>query len=251
MRRAVLALLLGLLLCPSAPEAAGPPQRPKFRAVLVAGDGSLAVWDRGIARLRAGLDAAGALVPGHVAQFSARRDALPESVARAELPAVLAAIADLKPAKGEACLVYLTMHGTAHEGLFFEASQQHLTPAALDAALEEGCGEAPTFVVASGCYSGGFAAGPMARRNRVVFAAARRDLPSFGCHADFEVTVFDGCMLYALDSAPANTVVLNARLGDCVEAMEQRLRMQASHPQAWLGTGAPRLVPPFRAPPRS
>ena len=175
MRRAVLALLLGLLFGPSASEAAGPPQRPKFRAVLVAGDGSLAVWDRGIARLRAGLDAA----------------------------------------------------------------------------LEEGCGEAPTFVVASGCYSGGFAAGPMARRNRAVFAAARRDLPSFGCHADFDVTVFDGCMLYALDSAPANTVVLNARLGDCVEAMEQRLRMQASHPQAWLGTGAPRLVPPFRAPPRS
>jgi len=251
MRRAVLALLLGLLLGPAAAEAAGPPQRPKFRAVLVAGDGSLAVWDRGIERLKAGLLAADALVPGQVAQFSARRDALPEGVARAELPAVLAAIAGLKPAKGEACLVYLTMHGTPHEGLFFEASQEHLTPAALDAALTEGCGEAPTFVVASGCYSGGFASGPMARRNRVIFAAARRDLPSFGCHADFDVTVFDGCLLYALGSAAANAVALNARLGSCVETMEEELRMPSSHPQAWLGTGVPRLVPSFRAPPPS
>jgi len=239
-------IALVLLLAPSV-IAAGP-AAPRFRAVLVAGDGSLEVWDRGIEKLRAGLVAANALVPGHVAQFSARGDRAAEGIGRAELDAVVLAIESLKPAKGEACLVYLTMHGTLDQGLYFQVSDRHLTPAMLDAALTAGCGDAPTFVVASGCYSGGFAAGPMARRNRVILAAARADLPSFGCHTDFDVTVFDGCMLFVLSSAPANVVTLNARLGSCVEAMEMRHRMPQSHPQAWLGSAVPRLVPRLLVP---
>jgi hypothetical protein len=238
-----LVLLLALLI-PGLAEA----QAPRLRAVLVAGDASLEVWDRGIEKLKAGLVAAEALVPGRVAHFSARGDRSAEGIGRAEIDAVLLAIRSLKPARGEGCLVYLTMHGTAREGLYFQASDRHLTPAMLDAALAEGCGDAPTFVVASGCYTGEFAAGPMAKRNRVVLTAARADLPSFGCGTQFDVTVYDGCMIVALSSAPPNTVTLNARLGGCVEEMERKLKMPDSHPRAWLGPGVFDLVPRFTVP---
>jgi hypothetical protein len=237
-------LLLALLLVPGLAEA----QAPKLRAVLVAGDASLEVWDRGIEAIAAGLSAGGALVPGQVVRFSARKDRLKAGVRRARIEPVLAAIRALKPAPGEGCLVYLTMHGIHHEGLYFAVSDRALTPAALDAALTAGCGDAPTFVVASGCYSGDFAAPPMARANRVVLTAAEADRPSFGCGAQFEVTVFDGCMAAALERAPETAAMLAARAMECVEAFEQRLQAQPSNPQVHIGDRVPALVPRYRVP---
>jgi len=112
-----------------------------------------------------------------------------------------------------------------------------MTPNLLDKLLQLGCGEAPTLVVASGCYSGDFAAGRMARDNRVVLTAARPDRASFGCGAGFELTVFDDCLLQGI--APGGAVAaLRERVRDCVRAEEARLRVSPpSEPASHLGAG--------------
>ncbi|WP_270935812.1 C13 family peptidase [Falsiroseomonas oryzae] len=221
---AIVALLAG---CAAPPPHAGPIHAPdrlaelRWRAVLVAGDPSLPVWDNAASRLASGLASTGAAVPGQVTRLTARRDQLAAGARPGGKQAALAGIAQLRPGPGEGCLVFLTMHGTRDRGLLFQPGEQHLSPDELDAALAQGCGDAPTVVVASGCYTGSFATGRMARPNRVVMTAARADRSSFGCGVGFELTVFDDCLLRAL--GPGGVVPsIWAATTACVRAEEAR-----------------------------
>ena len=242
MYRALLALLL-LAGCPqpdalSAAETGGTVQ-PRWHAVLVAGDASLEVWDRAVERMASGLQGGGRLAS--LRRFSARRETGAEPAIRKP---VLAAIAGLRPAPGEACLVFLTMHGAPGQGLAFAAEPGFLTPAQLDAALSQGCGRAPSFIIASGCFTGGFAVQPMARPNRVVLTAARADRSSFGCAPEFALTVFDACLLDSLNTAPPTPAALAKASAACVAREERRQNMTPpSEPQTAIGAAVGGLVP--------
>ena len=245
MHRTLLALLL-LVGCAqpetlSAAETGGTAQ-PRWHAVLVAGDASLEVWDRAVERMASGLQGAGRLAS--LRRFSARRENLAAGAEPAIRKPVLAAIAGLRPAPGEACLVFLTMHGAPGRGLAFAAEPGFLTPTQLDAALSQGCGQAPSFIIASGCFTGGFAAQPMARPNRVVLTAARADRSSFGCAPEFALTVFDRCLLDSLDAAPPTAAALAKASAECVAQEEQRQSMTPpSEPQTAIGAAVGGLVP--------
>jgi hypothetical protein len=254
----VLLVLLLLALPAGLPAAArevpvqGPPGTPgaaepagiRWRALLVAGDPSLPVWDNATRALAERLSASGLLVPGQLARLTARRQELAAGARPGGLPATLAAIQALRPEPGEGCLVFLTMHGAQGAGLVFAPGNQVLTPNLLDKVLQIGCGEAPTLVVASGCFSGAFAAGRMARPNRVVFTAARADRSSFGCGAGFELTVFDDCLLRGL-AAGGPVAAVSERTADCVRQEERRQRVSPpSEPVAHLGAGLRGLVLP-------
>ena len=93
-----------------------------------------------------------------------------EEIQNAAKPNVFDAIATMRPGAGKGCLVFVTAHGERGEGLYLPAGgdDMFLDPARLDRALAQGCGEAPTVVVMSGCYSGIFARPPMTRANRVI-----------------------------------------------------------------------------------
>ncbi len=167
-------------------------------------------------------------------------------------------------AGGGGCLVYLTGHGTP-AGLAMPLGAAHapptqqrlyasLAPRELAAALREGCGEAPTVVVASACYSGvyvGHRAG-LRRTNRIVLTAAAPDRTSFGCGNDQTYTYYDGCFLGALDDLQATTTVragkaapagrptwrdLAGRTAACVAERERRLLpgRPPSNPQGFFG----------------
>ncbi len=245
MRRALFVLLL-LAGCaqpgPMAAAAESGVALPRWHAVLVAGDPSLEVWDRAAERMAAGLRSGGRLAS--IRRFSARRERVAAGAEPALRTPVLEAIAGLRPAPGEACLVFLTMHGVPNRGLVFAAEPSFLTPAQLDAALSRGCGQAPSFVIASGCFTGGFAAAPMARPNRVVLTAARADRSSFGCAPEFELTVFDRCLLDGLDATPPTAAALAKSSADCVAREERRQNMTPpSLPQTAIGQRVPGLVP--------
>lgn len=238
MRRSLLAAIIAL--CGFAHAA----QAQRWHAVLVAGDPSLEVWDRAVeemeTRLRAGGDIAS------LRRFSARGERVAAGAEPAFRKGVLAAIAALRPAPGEACLVFLTMHGAPQQGLAMIPDRSFINPVLLDRALSQGCGRAPTFVIASGCFSGGFAARPMNRPNRVVLTAARADRSSFGCSTQFEMTVYDRCVLDALGAAPATAGALAKASADCVAAEERRERMTPpSQPQSAIGAEVLGLVPRF------
>jgi hypothetical protein len=212
-----------------------------YKAVLIAGDRSAAAFDHATAAMRDQLLARQvAAVDIQLLSAAAHGDARLST-----LPNVLSAIEHMHPASGEGCLVFATSHGAYHDGLVLAPSEDFLTPVALDRALTRGCGETPTVVIISGCFSGDFVKPPMARANRIVLTAAREDRPSFGCGAGFEYTVYDRCLLESMDRAGTWRAAY-AMIRACVSAREKELRYPASEPRAWFGEALTGIALPRR-----
>lgn len=151
--------------------------------------------------------------------------------------------ADLAPATGEGCFVFMTSHGQREGGLVLAASQTYLAPVGLDRLLNGPCSGRPTVVIASGCFSGIYAdSRAMRAPNRVILTAARRDRSSFGCNASLRFTLFDDCILRAIDRGlPWQTVMDRARA--CVAQREQDADYHpASEPQIFVGQAVEQLI---------
>lgn len=215
------------------------PSTLNYRSVLVAGDSSATAFDHATASMRARLLIA-RIPPADILTLTATPGAgAPLATSRN----VLTNIARLHPAEGEACLVFATSHGAYRDGLALMPSRDFLTPGALDRALVKGCGDAPTIAIISGCFSGNFTKLPMARANRVVLTAAREDRPSFGCGVGFEYTVYDRCLLTAMDSAATWRDAYDL-IRTCVSKEERDLGFRSSDPQAWFGAAVRDLPVP-------
>jgi hypothetical protein len=147
---------------------------------------------------------------------------------------VLDRIVSLRSRPGDGCFVFITSHGGRGLGIYLSREDEMLRPAALARALAQGCGDVPTVVVVSGCYSGSFARGPMAAPNRIILTAARADRSSFGCAADRTYTDYDACLLGSLAHAPTWPAVF-AETKDCVSRREHQLGELPSLPQAAFG----------------
>jgi hypothetical protein len=219
------------------PPIVAPPDSPSglgYKAVLVAGDPSAAAFDHATEAIRTRL-LARQVAPADIERLSASRAVIAREGARpASLPNVLAAIERLHPGPGQGCVVFATSHGAYEEGLVLMPSANFLTPAALDEALVAGCGGAPTVVIISGCFSGTFTQPPMTRANRIVLTAAREDRPSFGCGAGFQYTVYDRCLLQAIDRTPTWRAAYGM-IRVCVSARERAFHFQPSEPRAFFG----------------
>ncbi len=231
---AAAACIAGLTASPVRAIAQHAPAGLRYKAVLVAGDGSLPVFDDATEAVRDRLLARRAT--SHDIQ---RLSATPRVIARdgvraATLGHVTAAIAGLRPAAGQGCFVYATSHGAPGRGLFLAPSDDFLTPSALDDALVRGCGDAPTVVIMSGCFSGNFAKPPVTRANRIVLTAARPDRASFGCGAGRDYTVYDACLLAAIDH-DATWRDAYGSIRACVARAERGSGFPPSGPQAYFG----------------
>ncbi len=139
------AIALLLLLAGCAPTRQAAPRVPapqRWVAALVAGDGSLPVFDNATEQV-AGLLAAVGTAPGDIHRFSAAPDVLAQPrVQLASKARVLEGIASLRPQPGQACLVFMTSHGAHGRGLYLSPHEEFVTPGELAAALDEGCGAA-------------------------------------------------------------------------------------------------------------
>jgi Peptidase C13 family len=204
-----------------------------WQVVLAAGDNAEPVFDNATREMRRRLTAAG--VPAeNIHRLSASAGELGGGVKPASADALLQTIADLPAKPGDRCLIFLTSHGERRGGLWLARSNRALNPEELAGALSRGCAAVPTVVVVSACYSGGFAAGKMAKPNRIILTAARGDRPSFGCQAHRVYNFFDECLLGAL---PQSATWRSAFDGTdrCVRRMEQALDVRPSEPQAYFG----------------
>ena len=246
MTRAILLLLL-LAGC------AGPGQRvatqahqgpQHWAAVLVAGDGSIPVFDNATGRMATLLEAVGTPA-GDIHRFSVSPDMLAKPrVQLASKERVLDAIATLHPAPGQACFVYMTSHGAHGPGLFLSPRHEFLSPSDLDAALDSGCGSAPTVAIVSACYTGNFAVAPMSRPNRIILTAAAADRPSFGCGSGQEFAFYDECLLKSLGGLPHDWPDVATDTGRCVAKLEAEDREQPSRPQSAIGSRVGDLAVP-------
>ncbi|MGH7030207.1 MAG: C13 family peptidase [Stellaceae bacterium] len=230
----VAASLLGLsVLVLFGPGATAVNSARSWQVVLAAGDDAEPVFDDATRALAQRLAAAG--VPSaNIHRLSASPAQLHGGVEPATAGNLLRRIAELPARRGDRCLVFLTSHGERGAGLWLARSDRALTPDELAAALARGCAAVPTVVIVSGCYTGGFAAGKMAKPNRIILTAARRDRPSFGCQAGRIYTFFDQCLLAALPNA-ANWQAIFRRTKGCVSREEHALGERPSQPQAYFG----------------
>ncbi|WP_308238130.1 C13 family peptidase [Phenylobacterium sp. J367] len=126
-----------------------------------------------------------------------------------------------------------------------------LAPGVLGQMVDRTCGQRPTVVVISACFSGVFVpalAGP----NRMVLTAARPDRSSFGCGESDKYPYFDDCFL---QSAPQATdfAHLGRTVQGCVAAREAKEGMKPpSEPQIYVGPALRPMLPlyAFTRPPR-
>jgi hypothetical protein len=215
---------------------AAPPSTPPaihWHAVLVAGDTAQPVFDNAVKAFALRLVEHG--VPSaDVHRLAASADGRDGATEPATLKRVLDRIAGLHAHAGDGCFVFITSHGAEGRGIYLSRDDEMLRPAALAQALNAGCGQVPTVVVVSGCYSGSFARGAMVGPSRIVLTAARADRASFGCAVERTYTDYDSCLLAALPHAPTWQGIFG-ETKDCVRSREHDLGETPSHPQASFG----------------
>lgn len=210
----------------------------RWHAVLVAGDTSSPAFDNGIDTLR---DRFAAMGVRDITSYSAT----PARAGGGRLATSGNVVAALRTNAGEACLVYMTSHGE-ERGFYLRPDRRLLSPAALDRALTEGCGNVPTVLIVSACHSGTFINAETRRPNRVILAAAATDRTSFGCGANDDYTYYDQCFLQELDGASTWAGLAQATR-TCVETLERRLGVrQQSRPQTFVGAAVADLRLPGR-----
>jgi hypothetical protein len=243
--RIILAGLLALFASAMPAMAAG---FADWAAIVVAGDyrahsgADSEVFDNARRDLASDLMRLGFL-PDNIVQFSVRPDRYPaQQPRRANGQTIATALWDLSNRTSGGCFAYFTSHGSP-DGV--EIGDSLLSPVQMDRMLGNACGDRPTVVVISACYSGIFVK-PLSAPNRLVLTAARPDRTSFGCGEQFKYTFFDDCVLQALPSA-GDFPDLAKNAAACVAAKEKKDNVTpASQPQLSIGANVVAQLPRWR-----
>ncbi|MGH6889130.1 MAG: C13 family peptidase [Rhizomicrobium sp.] len=174
----------------------------------------------------------------NIAGFSAR----PGATHPASLRAVATALWRMSRRASSGCLLYFTSHGSPNGILLGDSV---LGPRTLGATIDRVCGKRPTVVVLSSCFSGVFVPA-LARPNRIILTAARRDRTSFGCGQTDRYPYFDKCVLSVWPYANGFPA-LGRAAQLCVAARERREHVgPPSEPQLFVGADAARRIPHWR-----
>ena len=185
--------------------------------------------------------------PSNIRQFSVRPERyLDTKPAKTESKAIYQSLEELVGKTSGGCLIYFSSHG-APTGVVID--QTILPPGILGAMLDRTCGDRPTVVIVSACFSGVFVP-DLASANRMVLTAARRDRTSFGCGETDKYPYFDDCFLQVSPHAK-DFPGLARNVQACVAARELKEGMQPpSEPQLFIGAQLRPILPlyPFAAP---
>ena len=242
-RRLGLALLAWLMLAAPAIAQSGP--FSDWAAIIVAGDwrshsgAPSEVFDNARRDLGKALIDVG-FAPDHIRQFSAHeaKDG-PDGPGPADANTIYRQLAALTRETSGGCLIYFTSHG-GPEGVV--VGDTVWPPSLMATLVDRTCGERPTVVVISACFSGIFVptvGGP----NRMILTAARRDRASFGCNPESRYTYFDTCVLSALPTV-SDFVALGAAARVCVARREADTGVgPPSEPQMDIGAALRPLLP--------
>ncbi|HWA30322.1 MAG TPA: C13 family peptidase [Rhizomicrobium sp.] len=178
--------------------------------------------------------------PDYMMQFSVRPDL--DKVTHPS-PSTLPDIAqDLNVLTGEThagCLVYFSSHG-APRGIVLGTTI--LTPQALANVVDSTCGDRPTVIILSACFSGVFVP-VLEGDDRMIMTAARADRTSFGCGQDNRYPYFDDCVVHTIPKVHSFPELAD-RVKDCVANMEAETGMSPpSDPQVSIGKDVAERLP--------
>lgn len=243
----VLTTALALIAPPLPARAAGP--FADWAAIVVAGDyhahsgGPTETFDNARRDVAQSFVDAG-FSPENIQQFSVRPERYADTTRplKSDITLIGQELARLAASAKSGCLVYFTSHGSSQGAL---VGDDILTPAWAARMIGNACGDRPTVVVISACYSGVFV--PILQgSNRMVLTAARPDRSSFGCGESDKYPYFDQCVLESMPAAP-DFPALGRASQRCVAIREQAERLTpASEPQLSVG-GEMRPILPLMA----
>jgi hypothetical protein len=203
-----------------------------WRGIFIAGDDSIENFDAGREDLTALFSRQGNMV-STVQLSSSDKYIGSRGILEANKDNLFNAFVNLGVKSGEGCFVHMTSHGTRDRG-FYLSRAGILPPKSLSALVNKACGDNPTVVLISACFSGQFITEDLKGPNRVILTAARPDRPSFGCSADTKYTFWDQCLL---DEVPRSRdwQEVYSNVQNCITQKEMKLGAKPSGPQAFFG----------------
>lgn len=218
-----------------------------WKATLMTGDDSINAFDNARKALKNEFLDRG-VTPSNIKELSMnprerKSGSLPSSAVN-----LTKALRNLSIGDQDACLLHMTSHGSPQG--FYLRNAPLITPQTLNKILDTTCGEQPTVVLISACYSGVFVGPSMQKKNRIILTAARQDRTSFGCSAENQYTYWDSCLIDSLPTAES-WKSLYGTVQRCVEIKESQGHFKPSLPQAYFGEevsdlkilGTPRPAP--------
>jgi len=251
LRRLVALALSGFIVLAGGPALAESPFA-HWAAIVVAGDWHAHSGGPSEAFDNARRDVSRELVrmgfaPDNLRQFSVRPERYKDTnPSKTEPKGIYDALVSLTAKAPDGCLVYFSSHG-APTGVVVD--QSILPPGILGAMLDKTCGQRPTIVIISACFSVVFV--PVKKReNRMVLTAARADRTSFGCGEADKYPYFDDCFLQTSPNSK-DFPSLGTQVQACVAAREIKEKMAPpSEPQLYIGPMLRPMLPlyPFPSP---
>jgi hypothetical protein len=202
-----------------------------WKATLMTGDDSITAFDNARKTLKSEFLHMG-VTSDNIKELSMspierKRGSLPSSAVN-----LAGALRDLSIGDQDACLIHMTSHGSPQG--FYLRNAAPISPKTLDGILNRACGDRPTVVMISACYSGVFVGPSMQKKNRIILTAARQDRTSFGCSAENQYTYWDACLIDSLPKAET-WKSLYGTIQQCVQTKESKGQFKPSLPQAYFG----------------
>lgn len=203
-----------------------------WKGIFIAGDDSIENFDNGREDLTKQFSQMGTLTSS---QLSSSDDYIKNDVLEANAENLISTFEKMSLKSGEGCLIHMTSHGAKGQGFYLSKAGPGILPPDVFADLVDvACGQEPTVILVSACYSGQFITEKLKGPNRVILTAARSDRPSFGCSEDTEYTYWDGCMLQELPNSKT-WVDLYSNVNSCISEKESAMGFDPSEPQAFFG----------------
>jgi hypothetical protein len=177
--------------------------------------------------------------PANLLQFSVRPERYPNEHLMISDPDLIGdKLGELAMHAQGGCLLYFTSHGDP-DGVVMGPDM--FSPAGMALLVDQVCGDRPTVVIISACFSGVFVQ-PLARPDRMVLTAARSDRSSFGCGASDKYPYFDACVIQTLPAA-SDFADLGRKVQACVADKEKATGMTPpSEPQMFVGSELKPLI---------
>lgn len=202
-----------------------------WKATLMSGDDSIDAFDNARKTLTSEFLQMGVL-PANIKELSMNPRERKQGSLASSANNLSGALRDLSVGDHDACLVHMTSHGSPAG--FYLRNASPLSPQTLSKILDASCGDRPTVVLVSACYSGVFVGPSMQRKNRIILTAARQDRTSFGCSTENEYTYWDSCLIDSLPKADS-WKSLYGTIQQCVQSKESGGHFKPSLPQAYFG----------------
>lgn len=232
----VICIAMAMLFAAFVQSADAAPGFSDWAAIVVAGDWHAHSGAPSEVFDNARRDIAGQLVglgfsPANILQFSAQSDRYP-IVTRAATPQYIAGgLWDLSSRTTSGCFAYFTSHGSS-DGIVL--GDGVLSPDRMAEMVDNACGNRPTVVVVSACFSGVFVPALKAPQ-RIVITAAAPDRASFGCGESDKYTYFDSCAMQWLAKS-GDFPDFASDVKDCVARREKKEKVDLpSEPQVFVG----------------